>query len=139
MNGCSGYVSFFVIHSFITTVASLLKAPTTDEVIRVNETNNITIECRAEGLPTPIITLTHDTDSMRVIKSSSAVMLQPSGVYEVTQTFTLIEAEDHDSGTFSCTAESMIPEVNVTNPTFSDTINFQLVVQSKLYQLYSMA
>ena len=108
-----------------------MMAPTEDEIIRVNETDNITIECRAEGLPAPTIALMHSTDSMRVIVGSNTTMLQSSGVYEVTQTFTLIEAEDNDSGTFSCTAENMIPEVNANNPTFRDTVDFQLIVQRR--------
>ena len=97
----------------------------------VNETEDINITCRASGLPATEIMLSHNINTSRVMAGSPDQILQPSGLYEVTRTFTVVATEDGDSGNLSCMAQSMIPEVNATDPVFSDTVNFQLVVQSK--------
>ena len=97
----------------------------------VNETEDINITCRASGLPAPEIMLSHNINTSRVMADSPDQILQPSGLYEVTRTFTVVATEDGDSGSLSCVAQSMIPDVNATDPVFSDTVNFQLVVQSK--------
>lgn len=108
-----------------------MDAPAPGTTFYVNETQNITIECQANGLPAPTISLYTNSDSSRVILDSTSSVRQPSGLYKVAYSFTLIEAEDRDSGTLSCIAESVITELNTTSPLFRDILSFNLIVQSE--------
>ena len=102
----------------------------------VNETDTVTFECSATGIPPPIITwlrngmeLNSTTDSRVTIGDPMDIDLPRDNdgetVSMVTRTLNLINTTDGDSGMYSCMA------TNDADPG-SDMMDFELIVQSKL-------
>ena len=94
-----------------------------------NETSPVTFQCTATGIPSPSIiwlkggTALSSSSDPRITLGSLSEQLLPSGVYQVTQTLTIINTTDSDSGSYLCVGN---------NDAGSDTDQFQLIVQSKL-------
>ena len=97
----------------------------------VNETETVTFECRAIGIPAPTITWYRngmELNGDRVAVSNPISMSHSRSDGEVvqiaTRTLALASTVDDDSGTYSC---------NVTNNAGMDVETFHLVVQSEFY------
>ena len=103
----------------------------------VNETDTVTFECSATGIPPPTITWLrngkelNDTTNSRVTVGDSTEMdftrdNDGETVSVVTHTLNLVNTTDGDSGMYSCMA------TNDADPG-TDTEEFELIVQG-LYQ-----
>ena len=95
-----------------------------------NETSPVTFQCTATGIPTPSIiwlkggiVLSSNSDPWIVIGSPNQQLLS-SGVYQVTQTLTITNTADSDSGNYLCVGNNIAG---------SSTDQFELIVQSKLH------
>ena len=113
----------FLCHFAVTPVAN-----STGTVYVTNETAPVTFQCTSTGIPTPSITwyrngaaLTPSSDP-RVSVGSPSQQLVFAGLYQVTQTLTITNTTDTDSGNYSCAG---------TNTVGTDTTQFSLVVQSR--------
>ena len=100
-----------------------------EESYITNETTPVTFQCSSTGIPTPSISwyrngtaLTPSSDPLVTVGSPSQQLLS-SGLYQVTQTLTITNTADTDSGNYSCMGN---------NTAGTDTALFTLVVQSKL-------
>ena len=95
----------------------------------VDETETVTFECSATGIPAPTITwfrngtelsesriTFNDPSSMSYTRDDNQI------VWRVTRTLDLANTVDADSGTYTC---------NATNSAGSDGRPFELIVQSK--------
>ena len=85
-------------------------------------------QCSSTGIPTPSISwyrngtaLTPRSDPRVTVGSPSQQLLSPV-LYQVTQTLTITNTADTDSGNYSCVG---------SNTAGTDTALFTLVVQSK--------
>ena len=99
-----------------------------NSVYTTNETTPVTFQCSSTGIPAPSISwyrngtaLTPSSDP-RVTVGSSSQQLLSSGLYQVTQTLTITNTADTDSGNYSCVG---------SNTAGTDTALFTLIVQSK--------
>ena len=97
-------------------------------VYTANETNPVTFQCTVTSSPSSDITwyrngaaLTSSSDP-RVSVGSPSQQLLSSGLYQVTQTLTITNSTDTDSGNYSCMGN---------NTAGSETAAFMLVVQCK--------
>ena len=101
----------------------------------VNETDTVTFECSATGIPPPTITwlrngreLNDTTDSRVTIQDATEMNVNRDNdgdtVTMVVHTLNFINTTDSDSGTYICMSS------NDANPG-SDMENFQLIVQSE--------
>ena len=103
----------------------------------VNETETVTFECSATGIPDPTITWYRngaELNRSRIIINSPMVMdftrgIDGETVRMVTRTLQLTDMVDADSGTYTC---------NATNSAGNDQETFELIVQSK-FSLYYYA
>ena len=102
----------------------------------VNETDTVTFECSATGIPPPTITWLRNGMELNDMTDSRVTVGDPmemdftrdndgETVSIVTRTLNLINTTDGDSGTYTCMA------TNDADPG-SDTMDFDLIVQSKL-------
>ena len=103
----------------------------------VNETNTITFECSASGIPAPTISWFRVNQTMStMLVNSTRSLIAPSQVnptYElpdgrgtaslVTSTLTIPATQDEDSGQYACQA---------VNDFGNETRQFELIVQGKL-------
>ena len=110
-------------HSPVTPVVTSSSAMYT-----TNETTPVTFQCSSTGIPTPSISwyrngtaLTPRSDPRVTVGSPSQQLLSPV-LYQVTQTLTITNTADTDSGNYSCVG---------SNTAGTDTALFTLVVQSK--------
>ena len=100
-----------------------------DSTYVTNEMLAVTFQCTATGIPAPsIIWYRNSTDlssssDPRIEVGSPSQQLLSSGVYQVTQTLIITNTADSDSGNYSCVGN---------NTAGNDTVQFQLIVQSKL-------
>ena len=100
----------------------------------VNETETVTFECLATGIPAPTITWLSDemvlNNSRVTIRMRNVVSYNRSSdgqtVWRVTRTLELVNTVDADSGTYTCIA---------TNSAGSAEEQFELIVQSKLIHI----
>ena len=101
----------------------------------VNETDTVTFECSATGIPPPTITWLRNGMELNNVTDSRVTVGDPmetdfergdgETVSMVTRTLNLINTTDDDSGMYTCMA------ANDANPG-EDTVDFELIVQSKL-------
>ena len=66
-------------------------------------------------------------------ESPSVSVFMDDGTFMVSRLLTIFNVVEEDAGNFICEASSMIPELALSP---SDTSVFELVVQSKLKQVY---
>ena len=95
----------------------------------VNETETVTFECTATGIPAPNITWSRDgvelSDNRVTVSNSTPTSYNRSAgevVQIVTRTLSLASTVDGDSGNYTC---------NATNNAGTDSETFELVVQSE--------
>ena len=102
----------------------------------VNETDTVTFECSATGIPPPTITWLRNGMELNDMTDSRVTVGDPmemdftrdndgETVSIVTRTLNLMNTTDGDSGMYTCMA------TNDADPG-SDTMDFDLIVQSKL-------
>ena len=102
----------------------------------VNETDTVTFECSATGIPPPTITWLRNGMELNDMTDSRVTVGDPiemdfsraidgETVSVVTRTLNLINTTDGDSGMYTCMA------TNDANPG-DNMIDFELIVQSKL-------
>ena len=122
-----------IIHncSCIPTVVPLIQPESGLSDYTVNETEAVTFECSATGIPPTTITWYRDgvlLSGDRVTLSNPTVMdftrMDDEIVQIVTRTLILNSTEDGDSGNYTC---------NATNTAGEDSEQFELVVQSEFY------
>ena len=93
----------------------------------VNESEPVTFECTAAGIPAPDIyfNFTSITSRVQVSVPSSPIevtrMSDGEMVYQVTQTATIASTVDSDSGVYECIVTNDIPGM--------DSVQFELIVQ----------
>ena len=94
-----------------------------------NETNPVTFQCTATGVPTPSITWYRNGTILLPSKDSHITIfikqLFSSGLYQVIQSLTINTTTDHDSGNYSCMGNNTVS---------SDTATFELIVQGTCAQ-----
>ena len=102
----------------------------------VNETDTVTFECSATGIPSSTITWLRNGMELNATTDSRVTIGNPvemdftrandgETVSMVTRTLNLINTTDGDSGMYTCMAS------NDADPGV-DTVDFELIVQSKL-------
>ena len=123
------------------TEAPNITDPVDSQQFSTNELTNITFNCTALGFPVPSILFSYEEQNLtrtegrpdgedlplvdRVQVGMEEVQLMTStGLYEVTRTLTLFDADGADSGVFNCSAVADIPEHGV----ISDSVSFSLTV-----------
>ena len=95
----------------------------------VNESEPVTFECTATGIPAPDIefNLSSIVSRVQVSVPSSPIevtrMSDGKMVYQVTRTAEITSTVDSDSGVYECIATNDIPEMRV------DSSQFELIVQ----------
>ena len=103
----------------------------------INETNSITFECSASGIPAPTISWLRINQTMSTLLTNGTRSLisppQVDNTYElpagrgtaflVTSTLTIPATQDEDSGQYACQA---------VNDFGNETREFELVVQGKV-------
>ena len=127
-------------HLFILNKAApMISAPSDSEEFTVHEQMNITITCSASGFPAPTLSFFRGTE---MITNTGRIQLvegkEVAGTVSLTQvslSFTLSNAEDADSGEFSCVASTDIPAIG----SLADTVNFNITVLGKNKYTYSPA
>ena len=93
----------------------------------VNESDSVTFECIATGIPAPNIyfNFTSITSRVQVSVLSSPIevtrLSDGEMVYQVTQTAVITSTVDSDSGVYECIATNDIPGM--------DSVQFELIVQ----------
>ncbi len=106
----------------------------------VNETETVTFECSATGIPGPDITWSRNGVELSGLSGLSVSVNNPiatninrssdgENVWLVNRTLQLTNTEDADSGTYIC---------NATNSAGDDYRPFELIVQSKLLKQTSI-
>ena len=118
-------IPFFVI------AAPMISVPTDSQEFRVHERTSITIVCAASGYQAPTLSYFRGTD---MLTNSGRIQIvegkaQPAigGLIQVSLSFILSNAEDADSGEFSCVASTDIPAIG----SLADTVNFNITVLGK--------
>ena len=86
----------------------LFEVASSEPVYTTNEMTPVTFRCTSTGIPVPSISwyrngtaLTPSSDP-RVSVGSPSQQLLSSGLYQVTQTLTITNTADTDSGNYSC-------------------------------------
>ena len=104
---------------------------TDSQEFTVHEQMNITITCSATGFPAPNLSFFRGTE---MITNSGRIQLVEGkegsgtgGLSTASLVFTLSNAEDADSGEFSCVASTNIPVIG----SLADTVNFTIAVLGK--------
>ena len=125
---CKVYLTAIIINALFLCFAVASTIYSSFDLYTANETTPVTFQCTSTGVPTPSITwyrngaaLTSSSDP-RVSVGSPSQQLLSSGLYQVTQTLTITNTADNDSGNYSCAG---------TNTAGTNTALFVLVVQSK--------
>ena len=91
----------------------------------VNETDAVTFECIATGIPSPTLTwfvegsLLNATESRVIFANASSQLITPV-LFRVTQNVTIQNATTGDDGMYSCHAQ---------NTAGSNMVSFELVVR----------
>ena len=127
-----------MISSFSITAAPVISVPTDSQEFTVHEQMSITIVCTASGFPAPTLSFFRGTE---MITNSGRIQLVEvkdaatgtGGLIQVSLSFTLSNAEDADSGEFSCVASADIPAIG----SLADTVNFNITVLGKNKYLLS--
>ena len=123
--------------------------PVDGEMFRVNRSDHITIPCSARGIPPPCIRFLQrgvelnrtggesragmDLASRVQLGNESSSVFLDSGTFMVSRMLTIFTVAGEDAGNFTCEASSTLPELALS---LSDSRVFELVVQSKLKQVY---
>ena len=118
---CDFYIS--------TTAAPMISAPLDSQEFTVPEQMNITITCSASGFPAPTLSFFRGTE---MIANSGRIQREEEkdaatgtgGLSTASLVFTLSNAEDADSGEFSCVASTDIPGIG----SLADTVDFNITV-----------
>ena len=109
----------------------MISAPSDSQEFTVHEQMNITITCVASGLPAPTLSFFRGTEmitnSGRIQLVDGKEVTGTGGLSTVSVSFTLSNAEDADSGEFSCVASTDIPGIG----SLADTVNFNVTVLGK--------
>ena len=118
----------------MTSVFSITAAPvitmvsTDSQEFTVLEQMNITIVCSASGFPAPNLSFFQGTE---MITNSGRIQLVTrkevtgiGGLSTASLSFTLSNAEDADSGKFSCVASADITRIGL----LADSVNFTITV-----------
>ena len=123
-----------------------MTSPMDFDLFITNEQTDISFTCTASGSPAPTISFMYEgmplnrTDGRpmslggalmdRVMVGSEMASLNSStGLYMVSQSLTLFDAVDEDSGNFICSANADIPGTGMR----IDSVIFNLTVYGKLY------
>ena len=116
---------------FSTTAAPMISAPSDSQEFTVHVQMNITITCVASGFPAPTISLLRGTEMLinsgRIQLVEGKEVTGTGGLIQVSLSFTLSNAEDADSGEFSCVASADIPEIGSS----ADMVNYNITVLGK--------
>ena len=83
--------------------------------------NSFTVECRAEGFPTPSIQWYHNNTT--ITNSSNRYIVETTSMNSITSIVRVIMAEFTDSGVYHCEANSSVFVDNVN----SDMMNISVV------------
>ena len=122
-----------------------MTSPMDFDLFITNEQTDINFTCTASGSPAPSISFMYEgmplnrTDGRpmseggalmdRVVVGSEVASLNSvTGLYTVSQSLTLFDAVDEDSGNFICSANADIPGTGMR----SDSVIFNLTVYGKL-------
>ena len=100
---------------------------TDSQEFTVHEQMNITITCSASGFPAPTLSFRGTemiTNSGRVQIVEGKAVTGTGGLSTATLSFILSNAEDADSGEFSCAASTDIPGIG----SLADTVDFNITV-----------
>ena len=93
----------------------------------VNESEPVTFECTATGIPDPDIEFNLSSIASRVQVGGPSTPIEVSRmsdgemVYQVTRTAVITSTVDSDSGVYECIATNDIPGM--------DSVHFELIVQ----------
>ena len=140
----------WLYHSFLyPSVSPVIVTPVDREMFRVNRSDDITIPCSARGIPPPSIRFLRrgvelnrtggesgvgmDLASRVQLGDESSSVFMDDGTFMVSRMLIVFNVVEEDAGNFTCEASSMIPELALSP---SDSSVFELVVQSKLKQVY---
>ena len=123
-----------------------MTSPMDFDLFITNEQTDINFTCTASGSPAPTISFMYEgmplnrTDGRPMslggalvgrvmVGSEMASLSSVTGLYTVSQSLTLFDAVDEDSGNFMCSANADIPETGMK----IDSVIFNLTVYGKLY------
>ena len=125
-----------LFHSLCYSVVPNITLPLDGLVYTVNETNPVTFNCSATGIPPPEITwmrngvvLNESADSRISLSNLSGPETVPTAggnISSVSRSLTISNTRDNDSDTYTCVAS------NGNDVTLSVTQNFGLFVNGKL-------
>ena len=118
--------------------------PNDSQQFVTDEQSDITISCLALGSPPPSLSFQHGSINLTRTEGASGIgntiaervqvgeeqvssTVDADGLFTVSRTLTLFAARDEDSGDFSCTASTIIPENGVQ----TDMVFFSLTVQGE--------
>ena len=123
-----GIINLTVV-AMVTLIVAGASIISSQSVYTTNETSTVTFQCTVTSNPSSDISwyrngaaLIHSSDP-RVSVGSPSQQLVSSGLYQVTQTLTITNTTNTDSGNYSCVGN---------NTAGTDATLFALVVQSKL-------
>ena len=88
--------------------------------------NSFTVECRAEGFPTPSIQWYHN--NTMITNSSNRYIVETTSMNSITSILRVIMADFTDSGVYYCEANSSVFVDNVN----SDMMNISIVGEYRL-------
>ena len=114
------YISYFSL------VNPVIVSPTSGTIYTINEGEDFTISCEVRGIPAADISLDVSVNGTvsRFTPSSLSAETTDGFARELlssNRSFTLTDAEDDDSGNYTCIASSITPE--------TDEILIELIVQ----------
>ena len=96
-------------------------------VYTTNETAPVTFQCSSTGIPAPSISWYRNgtalVNNTRISISSPLTVLLEFDLYQVTQTLTITNTADTDSGNYSCVGN---------NTAGTDSNGFELIIQCEL-------
>ena len=95
--------------------------------------NSFTVECRAEGFPTPSIQWYHN--NTMITNSSNKYIVETTSMNSITSILRVIMANFTDSGVYHCEANSSVFVDNVKN----DMMNISVVGEYGLVLCNSIA
>ena len=111
--------------------APLIYVPTDSQEFTVHEQMNIIITCSASGFPAPTLSFFRGTEmitnSGRIQLVGEKISVGTGGLSTVSVSSTLSNAEDADSGEFSCVASADIPVIG----SLADAVKFNVTVLGK--------
>ena len=111
--------------------APLISVPIDSQEFTVHEQMNITITCSASGFPAPTLSFFSGTEmitnSGRIQLVGGKISVGTGGLSQVSLSFSLSNAEDADSGEFSCVAGADIPGIG----SLAVIIDFNITVLGK--------